>query len=96
MATKKDVNRFCRGQIVRSKAGHDQGKLYVILDIEKDYVLLADGVLKMIDHPKRKNIRHVERMNYIDSCIDAKLNGQCALSNEDILNAIQLYEQDAK
>ena len=53
------------------------------------------NVHKTIEKPKKKNIRHVRRMNYIDPAIDAKLNGTDSLNNEDILKAIQRYERDA-
>lgn len=35
-------------------------------------------------------------MNYIDPEIDARLNGECPLNNEDILKAIQLFEAKCK
>ena len=34
MAKKRDVNRFRAGQMALSVAGHDRGKLYVILEIQ--------------------------------------------------------------
>ena len=96
MAKKRDVSRFAAGQMIRSDAGHDKGKLYVILKVEGESVLLADGVNKTLEKPKKKNIRHVRRMNYIDPEIDARLNGNnsfnLSLYNEDIRKAIQLYE----
>ena len=95
MAKKRDVRRFMAGQMARSDAGHDRGKLYVILEVVGEAVLLADGIHKTIEKPKKKNIRHVRRMNYIDPAIDAKLNGTDSLNNEDILKAIQRYERDA-
>ena len=99
MAKKRDVRRFMAGQMARSDAGHDRGKLYVILEVVGEAVLLADGIHKTIEKPKKKNIRHVRRMNYIDPTIDAKLNGtdslNDSLNNEDILEAIQRYERDA-
>lgn len=96
MAKKRDVSRFAAGQMIRSDAGHDKGKIYVILKVEGESVLLADGVNKTLEKPKKKNIRHVRRMNYIDPEIDARLNGNnsfnLSLNNEDIWKAIQLYE----
>jgi ribosomal protein L14E/L6E/L27E len=82
--------------MARSDAGHDKGKLYVILKVEGENVLLVDGLHKTLEKPKKKNIRHVRRMNYIDPEIDARLNGNnsfnLSLYNEDIRKAIQLYE----
>ena len=96
MEKKRDVNRFRAGQMALSDAGHDRGKLYVILEVQGESVLVADGLNKTVEKPKKKNIRHVRRMNYIDPEIDARLNGECPLNNEDILKAIQLFEAKCK
>lgn len=93
MAKKRDVNRFHPGQMILSDAGHDQGKMYIVLEVQKETLLLADGVRKTVEKPKRKNIRHVRRMNYIDPEIDAKLKNEYPLKNEDICKAIQLFEE---
>lgn len=92
MAKKRDINRFRIGQLAISDAGHDRGKLYMIFKVEGESVWLVDGVNKTIEKPKRKNICHVRRMNYIDPEIDARLNGKSPLNNENILEAIQRYE----
>ena len=96
MAKKRDVNRFRAGQMALSDAGHVRVKPYVILEVQGESVLVADGLNKTVEKPKKKNIRHVRRMNYIDPEIDARLNGECPLNNEDILKAIQLFEAKCK
>ena len=36
-----------KGQVVRSKKGRDEGKVFVIIDIiDKDYLYLVDGKLR--------------------------------------------------
>jgi hypothetical protein len=40
-------------------AGHDRGTLYLVLGEEGDRVLLADGKLRKLSRPKRKNRKHV-------------------------------------
>lgn len=96
MANKKDMNRFRPGQMAMSDAGHDRGKLYVILKIEGEYLFLADGKGRTVEKPKKKNACHVCRMNYIDPEINDRLNKKCSLSNEDVLKAIQFYETRCK
>lgn len=96
MAKKRDVSRFLTGQMVLSDAGHDRGKIYVILKIQGETLWVADGVRKTVEQPKKKNIRHVRRMNYIDQGIDNKLKNACPLNNEDICKAIQLFEMRGK
>ena len=40
--------------IVRSVAGRDQGKLFIVLAVEGEYLLLADGKGRKAESPKRK------------------------------------------
>ena len=42
-----------------SAAGHDRGTLYLVLREEGDRVLLADGKLRKLDRPKKKNRKQV-------------------------------------
>lgn len=48
------------GMFARSLAGHDKGKLYVIVKTEDPYVYLADGRLRTLDRPKKKKLIHVQ------------------------------------
>lgn len=50
---------FERGQIVRSCAGHDEGNLYCVMDLNGDFLLLADGKTRKVSSPKRKRRKHV-------------------------------------
>ena len=49
-----------KGQVVRSKKGRDEGKVFVIIDIiDKDYLYLVDGKLRKLDRPKKKKVKHL-------------------------------------
>lgn len=54
------MDRYETGMLVRSKAGHDEGKVYVIIGVEGEYVYLADGKRKTIDRPKKKRKKHAQ------------------------------------
>lgn len=58
------------GQLATSKAGHDKGTLYVILAREGDFVYLCDGRLKTPDRPKKKRMKHIQR---IDAAVGEEL-----------------------
>lgn len=48
------------GRIVRSKAGRDCGRLFVVLsEVDCDFVMMADGDLRKIDRPKKKRRKHL-------------------------------------
>lgn len=48
------------GQKVRSIAGRDNGKLYIILRTEGIYAYLADGNSRKLDNPKKKKFKHIQ------------------------------------
>ena len=54
------MDRYRAGMLARSKAGHDAGRMYVIMDTDGAYVYLADGRIRTAGKPKKKKIRHVE------------------------------------
>ena len=41
------------GMMARSLAGHDKGKVYMILDV-KEPLCIQDGKIRTLDHLKRK------------------------------------------
>jgi len=43
-----------------SLAGRDKGDVFFVLEITEKTVLLADGKRRTLEHPKRKNLRHVK------------------------------------
>ena len=47
------------GMPARSLAGHDRGKLYIIIRAEAEYVWVADGRCHTAAKPKKKNRKHI-------------------------------------
>ena len=55
------------GKVVLSRAGRDINHLYVVVrQIDKDYVLIANGDTKSIHMPKKKKIKHLSILEDID------------------------------
>ena len=54
------MDRWKKGMLAKSLAGHDKNKIYVIADIDEAYVYLADGVTKTLEKPKKKKKIHVQ------------------------------------
>ena len=48
------------GHFATARAGHDAGVLYVIVGEEGGYVYLSDGCLRTVQHPKKKNCKHIQ------------------------------------
>ena len=82
------------GMLAISRAGHDQGTIYVITDEEDEYVYLADGQLKTVDRPKKKNKKHIQ---IIKKCPDDDIARQIKSGTADdimIRKFIQKYKAD--
>lgn len=54
------MDRFEKGMLVRSKAGHDAGEIFIITGTEDAYVYLADGRLRTLQKRKKKKKKHVQ------------------------------------
>ena len=64
--------------IVRSVAGRDQGKLFIVLAVEGEYLLLADGKSRKVESPKRKKRRHVLFVAADENRLSEKIRGEAS------------------
>ncbi|WP_026486948.1 KOW domain-containing RNA-binding protein [Caldanaerobius polysaccharolyticus] len=81
------------GQIVISKMGRDSGRYFVVIAVEGGYAYIADGELRKIDKPKKKNIKHLLRTNEYDDAIRDKILGGKKISNADLRKALEKFKK---
>jgi large subunit ribosomal protein L14e len=85
------------GQLVCSKAGRDRNGYYLVTGTEGDcFIYLVDGSRRLVEKPKRKNIRHVQTTNKIAHEIAVKLAAGMRISNGDIRQAISYLTKAEK
>ena len=79
-----------------SKAGHDKDHIYIIVKEEKEYVYLADGLLRTVKRPKKKKKKHVQIMNKnADKALGKRLLENEPVRDEEIKTAIKnVQKQD--
>ncbi|SEB19110.1 hypothetical protein SAMN05421743_12558 [Thalassobacillus cyri] len=54
------------GQVVRIVQGREAEQYMVVIDLlDNRFVLLADGEKRKFDRPKKKNLQHVELMDFV-------------------------------
>ena len=75
-----------------SRSGHDKDSIYVIVKEEANMVYLADGKLKPLEKPKKKNRKHIQIMKQLPKEI-TEVFTQESFRNEEIKKAIQLYQK---
>lgn len=66
------------GQVLKSKAGRDKDKLFVVLSIvDESYVIVVDGKIRKLENPKKKKIKHLSLYNsVIDDLSSEKANNE--------------------
>lgn len=79
------------GMLAKSLAGHDQNKLYVIMQEEDEYLFLCDGKIRTLDNMKKKKKKHVQLVAKVPEVLSGKLAKGSAIYNEDIRKAIGGY-----
>ena len=85
------IERF---DIVRSLAGHDREKLFLVLELRQGRALIADGKTRKVQKPKLKSLKHLE--------LEAKgthrpddLIGSREISNREISKLLAVYRRNA-
>ncbi len=78
------------GQLVRSIAGRDAGKIYFIFDVlDEAFVRVIDGEKRKLTNPKKKNIKHLEFFPAKADAVAEKLRRGEAVTEEEISEAIK-------
>ncbi len=73
------------GRVVRSKAGRDSGRLFLVVGVfDDEHLLVADGDLRKVERPKKKKLKHLEATAY--TCESPAIG---KLRNADVRKLIQ-------
>ena len=82
---------IAKSNIVRSDAGRDKGKLFVVLAVEGEYLLLADGKGRKVESPKRKKRRHVLFVAADDTRLSDKMKSKEKITNSELRRTLAGY-----
>jgi ribosomal protein L14E/L6E/L27E len=86
----KTSHDFEIGQFVKSKAGRDKDKIFIVIDkVDENYLLLVDGDLRKAEKPKMKKIKHVAKINLVSDEIQSKLVEQKKITNAMVRREIE-------
>ncbi len=80
-----------KGAFAKSKTGHDSGQIYVIINCDDEYAYLVNGKTKPLEKPKKKKLKHIQFIDYLEPVIIERMNKNL-LNNEDIKKAIKDYQ----
>lgn len=72
--------------IVVSLSGRDQGKRFLVVAVEGEFLLLANGTTRRVEKPKRKKRKHTQFLAH--SSAAQRLQEGKSLSNSEIRRAL--------
>ena len=73
------------GAVVVSKMGRDEGRSFVVVqEVDDDFVLLADGRLRTMDHLKRKRRKHLKTTGIVVQELRDRLREGAAIENHEV------------
>lgn len=79
------------GRVVLSTQGRDEGRYFVVLEvIDENFVLMADGLTRKVDHPKKKKVKHLRPKPIMVEVDGAKLPNK-HLQDSDLRNALSAH-----
>ena len=87
---------IAKASIVRSDAGRDKGKLFVVLAVEGEYLLLADGKGRRVEAPKRKKRRHVLFVAPDESRLADKIKRSEKITNSELRRTLAAYRGEVQ
>lgn len=78
-------------KLAKSKSGHDRGHYYVIVKEEEECVYVADGILKKLERPKKKNRKHIQIIKSIPDEVEELLSEDKVVRDLEIKRALKTY-----
>ncbi|MBD5147953.1 MAG: hypothetical protein HDT19_04100 [Oscillibacter sp.] len=85
---------IAKANIVRSNAGRDKGKLFFVLAVEGEYLLLADGKSRKAESPKRKKRRHVLFVEESSTRLAEKIKSGEKITNSELRRTLAACREE--
>ena len=83
------------GQIVKSKAGRDKDRVFIISCIlDEQHVLVCDGDLRKLSSPKKKKVKHLVIYNTVFTEFAEKLQSNENLDDAFVRKLLEPYTQN--
>lgn len=91
-----DTSRVKLGQIVQILNGRHAGSLAIVVEKKGGFVWVADGKKRTIDHPKKKNIKHIQPTNTVSKTVADALQSSGSVDDAVLRHALNQYQSNHK
>lgn len=80
------------GSVVFSRAGRDQGRYYLVVEIIDDAIVgIADGKGRKLSKPKHKSLKHLKDTGDVVEGIAEKLINGAVVYDAEVFSALKKY-----
>ena len=83
------------GSVVLSTQGRDKGMYFVVTGLGNDVVFLADGGMRQLAAPKKKNVKHVSDAGVVLESIAQKLTEGKKVFDSEVKSALRQFNQQS-
>ena len=88
------TDKLTVGQVVKSRAGRDNGKIFLISKvIDEQYVLIVDGNLRKLNNPKKKKVKHLTIYNTVISDFQEKLEATQEVNDAFVRRVLEPFKE---
>lgn len=84
------------GSVVLSKQGRDKDMYFLVVSVNKGFVFLADGGMRKLNAPKKKNVKHVSSSGVVLEAIAEKLVTGKKVFDSEVKSAMRQFTQQSK
>lgn len=85
-------NKVNIGQVVKSMAGRDKGRVFLVYEVVDDKnVLIVDGDLRKLDNPKKKRLKHLSIYNTVIPELKYKKDNNLSINNAYIRKLLEPF-----
>lgn len=82
------------GMVVVSKMGRDEGRRFVVIqEVDSDFVMLADGKLRTMDHLKKKRRKHLKTTGIVVEELRSRLESHQSVENHEVRSWLKKEEE---
>ena len=81
------------GSVVLSTQGRDKGMYFVVTAVAKGAIYLADGGMRKLNAPKKKNVKHVSDSGVVLESIASKLTESKKVFDSEVKSALRQFNQ---
>ncbi|MGN1235580.1 MAG: RNA-binding protein [Christensenellaceae bacterium] len=88
---------FAVGDVVVSISGRDEGRVYLVVKTEENFIWGSDGNFRRLANPKKKKWKHIKPLSASSPSIGEKLKSGKQVFDSEIYSALRAIRvQDSK